>query len=250
VTSPCAVVVLVALLVFARPAPTPRPVELVGDQRCIPGQVLDLKLWKLQLPIGQSEKPTEVKDLVNAAPSQYFTSTPECEGVVFRAPVNGVTTSGSKNPRSELREMGGGGDGKAGWSSGSGTHWMAITQAFTKLPEGKPELVGGQIHDANDDVSVFRLEGTKLWITNGDNPHGQLVTDDYQLGTVFQAAFLVKDNTVGAYYNGRLVAEIPISFSGGYFKAGAYTQANCSNAPCKSENYGEVVIYDLEFGHS
>jgi len=234
---------LVALLVepvLGEPAPVPGP-----------GQVLDLEQWKLQLPIGQAEKPTEVKDLLRAAPSRYFQSTPDCAGVVFRAPVDGVTTRGSQNPRSELREMGGGGgDGRAGWSSGSGTHWMSITQAFTKLPRGKPELVGGQIHDAKDDVSVFRLEGTKLWITNGDDKHHKLVTDDYRLGTVFEAAFLVTQDVVGAYYNGDLVAEIPYPFTGGYFKAGAYTQANCTNAPCSADNYGEMVIYALDFGHS
>src|SRR5581483_8145976 len=35
----------------------------------------------------------------------YFQVTQTCDSVAFRAPVNGITTSGSKYPRSELREM-------------------------------------------------------------------------------------------------------------------------------------------------
>jgi hypothetical protein len=167
--------------------------------------------------------------------------------VVFRAPVNGATTKGSRYPRSELREMSQG--GKAGWSATSGLHWMAVTEAFTALPRGKPELVGAQVHDAADDIAVFRLEGRNLWITNGDNPHYQLITGDYRLGTVFDAGFLVTAGKLGAYYNGRLVAQIDRAFTGAYFKAGAYTQANCSNAPCSADNYGETVIYSLAVGH-
>ncbi|MFL6150590.1 MAG: hypothetical protein ACJ72I_24405 [Pseudonocardiaceae bacterium] len=45
-----------------------------------------------------------------------------------------------------------------------------MVEAFTHLPVGKPQLVGAQIHDATHDISVFRLEGTDLYITNGNNP--------------------------------------------------------------------------------
>ena len=49
-----------------------------------------------------------------------------------------------------------------------------------------------------------------------------------------------------AYYNGQLQATLAKDFSDAYFKAGAYTQANCERAaPCTSDNYGETVIYQL-----
>jgi hypothetical protein len=168
---------------------------------------------------------------------------------MFRSAVDGVTTKGSSYPRSELREMGDGGSA-AGWSSSSGTHTMTVTEAFTKLPDGKPQLVGAQIHDASDDVSVFRLEGSNLYVTDGDNPHFKLVTGDYALGTKFQARYVVSDGSVKAYYNGQLQATLAKSFSGAYFKAGAYTQANCEKvSPCDSGNYGETMIYDLRVSH-
>jgi hypothetical protein len=97
---------------------------------------------------------------------------------------------------------------------------------------------------------VFRLEGTKLYVTKGDDTHYQLITGDYQLGTVFEAKFVVSGGTVKAYYNGALQATITQKFSGASFKAGAYTQANCEkSSPCSDDNYGEVVIHGLTVTH-
>jgi hypothetical protein len=217
-----------------------------------PGGLLDLQNWKLTLPIGGGA-PTEILSgqLGSFVNKDFFNTGGGCDAVTFRAPVNGVTTKGSKNPRSELRELNRGGKGNAGWSSTSGTHTMTITEAFTRLPSGKPHLVGGQIHDADDDVAVFRLEGGNLYVTNGDDPHYALVTSNYKLGTKFEAKFVVSGGQTRAYYNGRLVATISRAYSGAYFKAGAYTQANCGNAsPCSSSNYGEVKVYDLKVSHT
>jgi hypothetical protein len=217
-----------------------------------PGRILNLDSWKLTLPIGVASKPTEIRGgQLSSYTTAYFKVGQTCNAVAFRAPVNGVTTSGSKNPRSELREMAQGGGTNAGWSSTAGTHTMTLTEAFTRLPAGKPQVVGGQIHDDDDDVSVFRLEGSNLYVTNGDDTHYQLVTSKYVLGTPFEAKYVVSGGVVRAFYNGQLVATINKAFSGAYFKAGAYTQANCGNsAPCDSTNYGEVLVYALKVTHT
>lgn len=231
-------------------AEVPPPVAAVGSCE-YPAEVLDLENWYIGLPVGEDEEPTNVEqpELATYSIDPWFTATPDCAAVRFRAAVNGVTTSGSDYPRSELREMTDSGTTKADWSSTSGTHTMVIEQAITALPEDKPHVVAGQIHDGSDDVSVFRLEGSKLYITDGDDKH-ELVTDDYVLGTRFQAKFVVEDGEIKAYYNGVLRATIPKSFSGGYFKAGAYTQANCEkSSPCGDDNYGEVEIYELSVTH-
>ncbi len=217
---------------------------------CSASEILDLRRWKLTLPAGDSESPTEIlPDALRTASSTFFNPTDRCDGVVFRAPVTGTTTKGSSYPRSELRELGDDGS-LAAWSSSSGTHAIAVMEAFTALPKGKPQLVGLQIHDGSDDVSVFRLEGTKLYVTRGDDPHYRLIDSGYQLGTAFTAAYLVQDDTIWAYYNGRAVAKMAGKFSAGYFKTGAYTQANCSNSsPCRDSNYGETVIHALRVSH-
>lgn len=216
-----------------------------------PADVLNLRNWYIGLPIGDEESPLNVEqpELATYSIDPWFRATPDCTAVQFRAAVNGVTTSGSNYPRSELREMTDSGTVKASWSSTSGMHTMVIDQAITAVPQGRPNIVAGQIHDASDDISVFRLEGSKLYITDENEKH-TLITENYVLGTRFEAKFVVGNGQIKAYYNGVLKATLSKSFTGGYFKAGAYTQANCGNAsPCGESNYGEVKIYGLTVSH-
>jgi hypothetical protein len=237
------------------PAPVAEQPPAAQGRCGLPAQVLDLTNWKVTLPVASPDNakaPQEITQPTLAGFNQapWFRVSPTCDAVLFRAPVNGTTTSGSKYPRSELREMTDNGSEVAGWSATAGTHWLTVTEAFVRLPSGKPELVGAQIHDADDDISVFRLEGTRLWITDGDNPHSKLITDHYALGTRFDAGFEVSDGQVRAFYNGALQTTLKHRFRGAYFKAGAYTQANCTNsAPCSADNYGETMIYALSVFH-
>lgn len=217
-----------------------------------PAQRLDLRNWKVTLPTGGKEKPTEIKQpkLGNFRVDPWFTVNQGCTGVQFRAAVNGVTTSGSGYPRSELREMANGGKDNASWSTTAGTHTLTIDQTITQLPKVKPHLVTGQIHDSEDDVTVFRLEGTRMYVTNGDNSTYKLIEPNYRLGTRFQVRFVVSGGKINAYYNGQLKATLTKKASGSYFKAGAYTQANCQKSkPCASSNYGEVIVHKVTVTH-
>ncbi|GAB3413817.1 polysaccharide lyase family 7 protein [Flindersiella endophytica] len=216
-----------------------------------PAQVLDLRGWKLQLPIGEEEHPDEITQpqLASYKVDPWFLPTQECDGVRLRSAVNGVTTGGSSYPRSELREMTSDGSDEAAWSSTDGTHTMTIEQTVTHLPNEKQHLVVGQIHGGDDDVSVFRVEGNSLYVTNGDDPHYRLVTDNFALNQRFQVKFTVSGGTIHAFYNGKEVASLDVDVSTAYFKAGAYTQANCENSsPCDESNYGETVIHKLTLG--
>src|SRR5207253_8321336 len=103
--------------------------------------------------------------------------------VLFQAPVDAATTPHSKYPRSELREMTNGGRSKAAWSSSVGRHELDVDLAFVRLPADKLHVVGAQVHDGSDDITTLRLEGSKLWISDGDHSHGSLATDSYRLGT-------------------------------------------------------------------
>lgn len=220
--------------------------------------VLDFSRWKLTLPIGPKESPTEVTSAALRAGFEhppYFHSTPD-GAVAFRAPVTGVSTSGSNNPRSELREMELDGKTKAAWSSTKGYHRIAADIAFTRLPTGKEGcgLVGLQIHDAADDVTVFRLEGTKLWVTLGDKRKDWRVVDPtYRLGTRIPLEYRVWQGKVEALVTGRIVRTISKSFTGGYYKAGAYAQVTLDGkpiaVPMSADNYGEVVVYGITVEH-
>jgi alginate lyase len=219
-----------------------------------PGDVLNLTNWKLQLPVDDpNQSGTQVLEITQPTLDSYerspwFVDLPDCNGVRFRNAVNGVTTPNTSYARSELREMRG--SSGASWSSTSGTHTMVIDQAITHLPNTKPQVVAGQIHNGND-MATFRLDGSSLYVTNENDTHYKLVDGNYTLGKRFQAKFVVSNGSIKAYYNNVLQATIPKSFTGGNFKAGVYTQANCTNSsPCDSSNYGETVIYNVTVTHS
>lgn len=246
------------------PTATATPTQIASSSTgSKPSGVLDLANWKLTIPSGSSESPTEI---LQPALSSYVHDVwfsvvgGQAElanhpaqlggGVRFRAPVNAVTTSGSNYPRSELREMKNNGKDRADWSSTSGTHSMTIDQAITAIPAKKPHVVAGQIHDAGDDVIVIRLEGATLYV-NVDGKNEYTLDSGYSLGKRFSIKFEVSGGQTKVFYNGAQVYALDKSYSGAYFKAGAYTQSNCSKEDnCSDGNYGEVVIYSLNVSHS
>jgi len=168
-----------------------RPTSGNSGECQYPADVLDLQSWKVTLPTGGDDA-EEIKqpELATFAADPWFVATENCDGIRFRSAVNGATTGNSAYPRSELREMVSDGSDEAGWSTTEGTHTLTAKLAFTATPNDKPHVVGAQVHGGDDDVTVFRLEGTELWITDGDEPHHHLITDNYQLGTVFEAKFV------------------------------------------------------------
>lgn len=217
-----------------------------------PNQLFDLTKWYLSVPVGSAPTNIQTQQLAGGYTDNYFKMNSTNDGVVFRAPVNGPTTSGSSYPRSELREMTDNGATKAAWESSSGTHTMTIEQAITAVPQKKPHVVAGQIHDASDDVIVVRLEMPKLLIKVGDKTIGATLDENYELGKKFTVKFEVTGGKTSIYYNNATTPAYTMdqSYSGAYFKAGAYTQSNCStDSDCSENNFGEVVIYRLEVTH-
>lgn len=215
-----------------------------------PAKVLDLSNWKLTLPIGSSESPKEIMqpELANFSMDPWFIVSGDA--IRFRAAVNAPTTSGSNYPRSELREMKNNGKDRADWSSTTGTHSMTIDEAITSMPSKKPHVVAGQIHDSGDDVIVVRLEGSNLYV-NVDGKNLHTLDSGYTLGKRFTVKFEVSGGQTKVYYNGSEAYTLSKDYSGAYFKAGAYTQSNCSKEDtCSDGNYGEVVIYSLSVSHS
>lgn len=217
-----------------------------GTTAKVPGQLLNLDAFKLTLPVGSGNKPREVMDLSTFELKPYFWLEDGKNFVTFQAPVNGVTTSGSSYPRSELRQMKNSGD-EAAWSNKTQTWEMEATLAFTHLPGGKPHVVGMQVHDSEDDVTVLRLEGNDLYVTRGDDTHFDLIDGSYALGKKIKVKVEArKGDGIRWYLNGVQVARVPGVFSGCYFKAGCYTQANEDNGT----GYGQVQIYSLKVTHS
>lgn len=232
------------------PTPTPSP---PAGECTYPAQLIDLTNWKVTLPFGSSGSPTEVRQpaLSTFSIDPFFMVNAACDGVQFRAPVNGVTTGGSNYPRSELREMKNNGGSNASWSTTSGIHTMIFEQAITAVPLIKKDVVTAQIHDSSHDIIAIRLRYPKLYITVGDST-GPTLDANYILGKRFTVKLEAGGGKIKIYYNGSSTPAYTLSKkkSGLYFKAGAYTHSNCSiEASCSDDNYGEVQIYNLVVMH-
>jgi Alginate lyase len=225
-----------------------------GPPATVPAELLELSAWKLTLPIGSRREPDEPREvlqpeLATFSIDPFFELTAEADAVIFQANAGGVTTSNSGYPRSELREMTADGADEAAWSTSAGTHTLTITQAITHLPDEKPHVVAGQIHDAEDDIVMIRLEGDRLFV-EGDGEELGLLDDAYVLGTVFTVQMSAHDGMIDVYYEdlGTPAVTVAREVEGCYFKAGVYTQSNEEQGDAP-DAYGEVVIHELVLEH-
>lgn len=224
-----------------------------------PAEVLDLADWKLTLPIAGPREgwPLEVvQPQLNTYRSELFEASPDRSSVMFRAPVFGMAQPGSAFARTELREMTADGTKRAAWSNQSGRHSIEIRQRITALPEIRPSIVAGQIHDGEEYVVLVRLDGNRLYVKADNRDIGALDTD-YMLGDVFTVRLEAANGRIQIFYDDELKVDYAKSCQSCYFKAGAYLQANPDSAkkrdPGRSadrSDYGEVVISALTVEHS
>lgn len=236
----------------SEPAPDPQPAPSVRYPADLCGRG-----WYLTLPVlGPKGWAKEIHqpELAQYA-DKYFGLTTAGDGIVFRVWHGGVTTSGSPNPRSELRECNADGS-LASWSCAKGRHRMTVEGQVNRLTKVKPDCVLAQIHGRDDDVSVWRLEGSKLWITDGNNNHAYLVDAALKLGQRYSIGFDVvgdgKTGTISYLYNGNV---LPFTLKNAdvaaYFKCGCYAQTNPTSAPGESTSeWDETVIYSVAVTHA
>ena len=228
-----------------------------GKSKKLPAEILNLKDWKLNVPEGiiTPMRSDEYKQplLDSYSNESWFHSNAAGDAVVFKAHAGGTTTKGSGYPRSELREMTANGTKNASWASSEGIHTLFVDLKVTHLPVVKPHIVIGQIHDAEDDVIVFRLEKNKLFVKL-DDIDGPVLDDNYKLGNRINLMFKVQNNETECYYNGKLKYTYKKAFVNSYFKAGAYVQSSCQGKKKvegeSCDAYGEVEIFNVWVKHS
>lgn len=224
----------------APPAPPPTPAP----------PSVDLTRWKLTLPVVVNGKVQEIPPpALSIYSDKYWT--PQPDGYLCRTWHGGGTTSGSSNPRTELRELNADGS-LASWSTTKGTHTMTVVTQVNRLTKVKPHVVLAQIHDDQDDVTVWRLEGSKLYITKGDNPHAFQVRDNVALGEVLSLGFDVSAGVVRYRLGGQVLDyALTAKTSSCYFRCGLYLQSNPKTAPGEStDEYAEVVLHAATVVHS
>ena len=135
-----------------------------------PSGNFSLSNWKITLPIDASGTisgtATEIKALSDYQHSSYFYTASD-GAMVFSAPVDGATTSGSKYARSELREMKGA--AKAAWSLNEGgllNATLEVDQAPIRFDGSVGRIVVGQIHGQNDELVRLYWENGSVYFVN------------------------------------------------------------------------------------
>ncbi len=224
-------------------------VAVAGCVEVTSAESIDLSAWKITLPVDEDGdgKPDEIlqPELATFTHPETFFPTEKGDGLVFRAHCGGFTSKNSSYPRSELREMEADGQKMASWSTDDeDLHVMTLRVAVTGVPRKKPHVVCAQIHDADDDLVMVRLEGTKLFVER--NEVGDVMLDkEYQLGTPIDLKIEAGKGHVKVFYNGEEKFDWEVSRKGCYFKAGCYTQSNVKKGD-NADAYGEVTIYALK----
>ena len=233
----------------------------------IPG----LTSWKVTLPIDEDGKdssdatlvenrntdPWEVEDedLIGFEYSPYFVA--QDNEVIFRGHCAGATTSGSKYPRSELRQRVGGGNNY--WSVDD---YQELTTELRVLhtPVEKPEVCFVQIHGPDDEPLRLQFHADKgLYLVWNENNKVYFKNEvPYQLGEKLKVNVVVDKGDITCTVTH---LETNDSFSKtwtsmdktGYFKVGCYTQSSVFLSQFKSgfndepaDAYGEVAVSKIE----
>lgn len=220
---------------------------------------VDLSRWNVTIPVDS--KGTTSGEAIELPAAGHVAVSPAGD-LIFTAPVTGATTSGSKYPRDELRELNG--TALAGWKLATGGT-MTATVSVDQMPLLKDGTVGkaviGQIHGASNEL-------TRLYWNNGVvNFHDDISGTDHKeheftfpslpvipLGKKFSyeidaapAALKITIFLDGKTYATSLVPDTKWTSDTLYFKAGIYLGENASQG---ATGQGQDTFYALDYGHT
>lgn len=247
---------------ISNPTPTSPPTSPTQPTATKPGQIIDMRYWKLTLPTGKSGDPDEIRYTgpssglaVYEHPKYFYDSNGR---VVFTTPHGGVTTGNSVNPRTELREMKFGGGDNASWSTSKGNHRLTCTRvSINHVGAVERQVTVMQVHDASDDRVMIRYEGTsatagKLYadfgLGKGKGAQSVEIMSSVQIGEVIpKIAINVNSSGFRVFVNDVLKASKSASLSGGYFKAGCYPQRSSAES---DSDFAQVRIGGCVVNHS
>ena len=215
--------------------------------------------WKVTLPIGKQESPIEVlPNSLDSYSTEFLYYNSSVDGVVFRCPTNGVTTSGSNYPRCEARQM----DSNtklSSWSTLAGRNRLTVVLSLDEIPIGpKREVVLMQVHGGDDDVATFRFNGSTasltegdLWITNGNNSRAFKI-GRIKLGERIKIGFDVQNGKIGFNFNDSVLPFIVESSDPTcFFKFGCYVQVKSfTPLPNGKPDGGQVTVFKVRLNEA
>lgn len=230
-------------------SPSQSPTQPMANK---PGDLFNTRVWKLTLPIGSQGDPDEIlyPQLATYEHPKYFFDSNN--RVVFTTPYGGVTTGGSVNPRTELREMRTNGD-EANWSSSSGNHRLTLSKASWNHVGAVEGIVTiAQLHDADDDRIMIVYDGGKVYAEygNGKGAGGTRVEiiSSYTLGQVVgKIALNINSSGFRIFVDDVQKSHVSRFGSGFYFKAGCYPQKSSSEA---DSDFAQTRIGGIVVNHT
>ncbi|MBD2745756.1 polysaccharide lyase family 7 protein [Microvirga sp. BT688] len=238
------------------------------NSQTAPSGNFDLTNWKITLPVdstgGIGGSAYEVKNLAGYQNgSSYFTASDGA--MVFRAAVDGATTSGSKYARSELREMNS--TSNAAWSIATGGFMKAtleIDEVPTLFSGAHGKVVVGQIHGKSDELARLYWDNGTMYFVNDiagatgketkfyfkdvdGKPPSVSLNEKFSYSINATAEKIV----VTLYVDGKVYTASDAINSAWltdtlYFKAGTYLGTN----ETQGTGYGQTSFYALSFNHT
>ena len=117
--------------------------------------------------------------------------------------------------------------------------WEIVVQ---KIPDKKPDVCIGQIHDKADDILEVRVEGEKL-VARGKHINGYIkLLDNFFLQKPYKFQIAVINGNTSFYnYESKTritLTQIPKNVKGCYFKVGNYVQSN----PTKGDLTESIIL--------
>jgi hypothetical protein len=169
----------------------------------------------------------------------------------------GRTSSNTKYPRCEFREMATGSTStKASWSGSSGHHILRGKSKVMHYAPEKCEAVVAQMHDSSDDTLQIRAEassatGSQTWRLSINGSEVADLISGVALGQEVAWDIDVLNGTLTVKINGATkYTGDPDWGDGQYFKVGEYVQQNSTDQDNPSSEYGRVELRDLFCSHS
>jgi hypothetical protein len=224
-----------------------------------PGGNFDLSLWELQEPVGSPGAPRTIppSQLVsaNGFHDAYFFTDSTDGSMTFWDPENGVTTSNSNYPRSELREMTASG-APADWPT-TGTHTLSATLKVVQVPD---HVAVGQIHlgtgtpaSTKPLLELFYFATGQIDVLIEQSPAGgngmRNTVGNVPLGTQWSYVIGLSGSTISITIDGGTPQTWTMSptfdMENMYFKAGDYDQTVGNSAAVGAK----VQFYRLTISH-
>lgn len=227
----------------------PKNDEVAGSPKIVDGRkrtTLDFindPLWNVTLSSFGSEKSPKIVEFpeLDILDNSDYQITPY--GIRMQALVNGFTTTNTKYPRCEFRELEAD-KSKASWDCSEGTHTLKVITQVLKLPKQKPEICIAQLHDKDDDVFEIRYEKDQVVISGVPVSPALKIPLETDININVKIDYGVCSIDINNY-----ITKFTLDNKGCYFKAGCYVQSNVSKEKSKTEK-GQVLLKYLKVSHS